>query len=115
MLVSVRLLLTQTALLARSHDCEVDGVRAILAKTLQLLESGRASVRDAPRSAQEAVAILHNAVQLSAGKQAHGVKVAQALLSFTCLDAPKLLARLVVTLARIGGADAVKVRVSDRV
>lgn len=109
---SVRLLLTQTAYLSKTHECEVAGVSNILERSLKLLQSGVDAIKDTTQWKANAVELLKDKIPLAEGKpkdSCQDEKVIEALLSFTCSNAPKLLIQLVVLLVRVGGGDALKV------
>lgn len=109
---TVRFLLTQSALLSKSHECEVDGVSFILEKSLLLLQSGIGAMEDTTQWKADAVGVLKDTILLSEGKHkdsSRDEKVIAALLTFTCSNAPKLLIQLVVSLVQIGGGDALQV------
>lgn len=109
---SVRFLLTQTAFLSKSHECEVDGVSFIFEKSLKLLQSGIRAMEDMTQWKTDAIGVLKDTFLPTGGNRKSSnrdEKVIEALLSFTCSNAPKLLLQLVVSLVRVGGGDALQV------
>lgn len=112
---AVRFLLTQTAFLSRTHDCELEGVSYVLERSRDILARGiEGMLGRAVPGRTDVVELLSEWIRVSgeAQKELLPQKVFQVLLSFASLNAPKLLAEIVILLVRVGGAEALKVRIA---
>lgn len=113
LVLAVRFFVIQAAVLSKNHDSELGGIALIIGKTIQLTEDGFVGMQNGSSAKTDAVGLLADTVSVFRDEESdpsRDVKVIESLLAFTYFNATKLLTRLCILLARIGGADALKVR-----